>query len=472
MQGIVSLRLLFLYTGILFFVNVHAQLSLLPAVNSPSEGVIIQDIVVTGNRLTKESVILREVLFRIGDTIQPAGLNELIEASSENILKTSLFHTATIDQVFKGDSVSIIITVTERWYWWIWPMLEYPDRNFNDWWQHHDLSRLSTGLFFQHENAGGRMEKLNIKAMAGYRTLLEASYEIPYINRSKSVGMGLFTSYSTQHEINYITQDNKQLFYQGDQLMLRTASIATNVHYRPGTRITHYLSFQYTSLRMEDSIRYLNPEYLLTERTNPQYFSISYLLKADYRDNRAYPLKGYYMETELTHLFNLNEAYNQQSARTSLRGYLPVLKNIYAASEFTFRLTNPEIKPYYLQNVMGFDRNYVRGYEYMVIEGPHYWIFKSHAMLNILPLRTIRIPFIRSEKFNAIPLSIYAGPHLDAGQTFPSINSNINPMQKELLVGYGLGIDFITYYDKVMRCEYTFRHKGASGFFLHFMATI
>jgi len=472
MPSIVSIRLFLLYTVILLFINVHAQLPLLPAIDSTSDGLIVQDIVVTGNRLTKESVILREVLFSIGDTIQPTGIIALMETSTENILKTSLFHRATIDLVFKGDSVSFIITVTERWYWWIWPMLEYPDRNFNDWWQHRDLTRLSAGLFFQHENAGGRMEKLNIKAMAGYRTYLEASYVWPYINRSKSVGIGLFTSYSTQHEINYATENNKQLFYQAEQIMLNTKSISANLHFRPGTNITHYLNLQYFSFQLNDSIRHLNPEYLSSSETEPQFFKISYLLKADYRDNRAYPLKGLYLETELAHLSSLVEYNNQQSLRSSLRGYLPLTRKLYAASEFTFRLTNPEIKPYYLQNALGFDRNYVRGYEYMVIEGPHYWIFKTHAKLNILPLKTILIPFIKSEKFNTIPLSIYAGPHLDAGQTFPAINPIINPLQKKLLIGYGFGIDFVTYYDKVVRCEYTFRHKGASGLFIHFMATI
>lgn len=351
-------------------------------------------------------------------------------------------------------------------------MLEYPDRNFNDWWQHRDLTRLSAGLFFQHENAGGRMEKLNIKILAGYQTHLEASYEWPYINISKSVGIGLFTSYSTQREINFATISNKQIFYHGSQFMLHATTLAANLHYRPGTKTTHYFNLQYLSFHLSDSIRYLNPEYLNSLITQPHFLGISYLLKADFRDNRAYPLKGFYIETELAHLFNLNESYNQQSFRTSLRGYLPLARILFAASEFTLRLTNPDTKPYYLQNALGFDRNYVRGYEYMVIEGPHYWLFKTHAKLNILPLMTIRIPYIRSEKFNTIPLSIYVGPHLDAGQTFPAINTIVNPLQKELLVGYGLGIDFITYYDKVMRCEYTFRHKGASGFFLHFMAAI
>lgn len=483
MPGIGILRVLLFTIGIVFLVDAHAQMPEPSFDTSYHDILIVQDIVVTGNKLTKESIILREVLFDTGDTIQQADLKALIVKSRENILKTSLFHTVSIDQILqksKNDPVTgqgikqltIVITITERWYWWIWPMLEYPDRNFNDWWQHRDLTRLSAGLYFQHENAGGRMEKLNIKALAGYRTYLEASYEWPYINRSKSVGIGLFTSYSTQHEINYTTEENKQLFYQGNQLMLRTASIAANLHYRPATKITHYLNFQYTSFQVADSIRYLNPEYLLSTRTKPQYFSISYLLKADYRDNRAYPLKGFYMETELAHLINLNEAYNQQSFRTSFRSYLPLVRNLYAAAEFTFRLTNPEIKPYYLQNALGFDRNYVRGYEYMVIEGPHYWIFKTQARLNILPLKIIRVPFIKSEKFNTIPLSIYAGPHLDAGQAFPAINPAINPLQNGLLIGYGFGIDFVTYYDKVVRCEYTFRHKGASGLFIHFMATI
>jgi hypothetical protein len=48
----------------------------------------------------------------------------------------------------------------------------------------------------------------------------------------------------------------------------------------------------------------------------------------------------------------------------------------------------------------------------------------------------------------------------------------LNPLANDLLVGYGLGIDLVTYYDWVIRFEYSFNKKGESGFFIHFMPSI
>ncbi len=432
---------------------------------------LVAEIVVKGNKHTSESIILREIPFHKGDTLDFTEVTNLINVSSQNILKTSLFHTATMAYETDEGEIAFTVYVTERWYWWVWPLIEIPDRNFNDWWQHRDLSRLSAGLHYQHENVRGKMEKLNIKALGGYRTHLEGSYDWPYINLKKSMGLGIFASYTSQHEVNYETVDNKQVFYEGKEIMLQSFVMAANLKYRPGTHLTHSLTLQYWQPRFNDSIRFLNPEYLITT-SNPQLTGVTYLLKADYRDNRYYPLNGFYAETEAGYLADVNQQYNQRSIRTSLRGYLPLTNQLYAASEFTFRFTAPRIKPYYLQNALGYNREFIRGYEYLVIEAPHYWIFKSHLKYAAVPLKIFKVPFICSEKINTIPLSIYAGPHFDTGKAFPELENSTNSLQGKLLMGYGAGIDLVTYYDKVFRFEYTFRHNGQSGIFIHFMAMI
>ncbi|MGE5383689.1 MAG: hypothetical protein ACM3PX_09710 [Omnitrophica WOR_2 bacterium] len=434
--------------------------------------IIVDKIIIVGNEQTDESIIARELLFHEGDTLQTKDLSRLIAASKENILKTLLFHDAIIVNDGISEHITFLVRVSERWYWWIWPLIENPDRNFNDWWQHHDLSRLSAGLHYQHENARGRSEKLHIKGLAGYRTYVEASYEWPYINSSKTIGAGFYTSYSSQKEINFATENNRQVFYHGQHVMLKSFLIGGSIRYRPGNYVTNSLTVQFSSLTFNDTLQSLNPDYLKSTIDNPKLVSLSYLIKADYRDNRTYPLKGYYLESELGYLVNLNNNFNVQSWRTSIRGHVKAANRLYAAAELALKLTFPEVKPYYLQNALGFDRNFVRGYEYMVIEGAHYWLAKTQLRYAVLPGIEIHVPFVKSERFNTIPLSIYAGPHLDAGRVFPSINPDINPLEGKVLCGYGFGIDFVTYYDKVLRCEYTFRCDGLSGFFLHFMAMI
>ena len=63
---------------------------------------------------------------------------------------------------------------------------------------------------------------------------------------------------------------------------------------------------------------------------------------------------------------------------------------------------------------------------------------------------------------------------LDMGYSdnlYPDESLN-NKLENTLLVGYGTGIDFVTYYDLVLRLEYSFNRMSEHGFFVHFMAPI
>ena len=42
-----------------------------------------------------------------------------------------------------------------------------------------------------------------------------------------------------------------------------------------------------------------------------------------------------------------------------------------------------------------------------------------------------------------------------------------NPLSNRWLYGYGVGLDFIAFYDKVVKLEWTWRATGGGGFFLN-----
>jgi hypothetical protein len=45
----------------------------------------------------------------------------------------------------------------------------------------------------------------------------------------------------------------------------------------------------------------------------------------------------------------------------------------------------------------------------------------------------------------------------------------MNNMSNSFLYGTGVGLDFVTYYDKVFRFEYSVNAKGEGGIFIHFI---
>src|SRR5688500_6080406 len=95
----------------------------------------ISEIHISGNKLTRESVILRELPFRQGDTLSLEVLRSREARARELILNTSLFNTVNIDDTVYGDKVDIYIRVKERFP--LEPTVHFAiaDRNFNGWWQ-------------------------------------------------------------------------------------------------------------------------------------------------------------------------------------------------------------------------------------------------------------------------------------------------------------------------------------------------
>ena len=45
-------------------------------------------------------------------------------------------------------------------------------------------------------------------------------------------------------------------------------------------------------------------------------------------------------------------------------------------------------------------------------------------------------------------------------------------LDNKFIYGTGMGLDFVTYYDKVLRLEYGINDMGETGLFIHFVAPI
>ena len=105
-----TLTLFFL---ILFSCLIRAQVS-----NGISNDyLIIRNIIIEGNNVTKSRIIERELVFAIGDTIKKMELLPSIERSRENLLNIFLFNFVSFDaEHYPGNRIDIIINVTERWY--------------------------------------------------------------------------------------------------------------------------------------------------------------------------------------------------------------------------------------------------------------------------------------------------------------------------------------------------------------------
>ncbi|MFN8145175.1 MAG: hypothetical protein U0073_12210 [Bacteroidia bacterium] len=440
-----------------------------------SSFVTVNDIVIIGNKITKEHVILRELTFHKFDSLQVYSVEKLLRRSEENLLNTSLFNSARITWLREGSSLRAFIILAERWYIFPLPVFELAERNFNVWWENKDLNRIVYGGILNWNNFRGRNEVLAASLRLGYTQRLSFYYNIPYLNKKQNAGLTISYSYSRNHQVGYQTFGNKTKYYKDENFFARTDyGGSVQYIYRQGLYETHAAEVGYRTAAIEDTVALLNTDYFGDGMKNIRYFTFRYFFKSDHRDLVAYPLKGRYFDFE----FNqrgfgfLKDDIQNSSVTTRLKKHWKLSNRFYYAAGFTGMYTVNKYTPYFLYRGLGYGKDFLRGYEYYVIDGKQYGLLKTNVKFALLKQHSVHAGFIPLTKFNTIPYAFYINLYGDAGYVNDPLYKTGNPLANSWLFSYGTGLDFVTYYDIVFRFEYSINKLGESGFFLHFTAPI
>ncbi len=443
---------------------------------------IVRNITITGNKTTKDFIILRELTFKVGDTIRYADSAKQFTQSERNLNNTSLFNFMTITAIVGApDSISpqliINIDVKERWYTWPAPIFDVQEPNLNTWWRNgHNFERASYGALITRYNFRGRRETVAAIAKFGYTQQFGGQYSIPFLNRKKTIGITVTGLYTRNHEVSYATRNNVLVFYNDPENRIRKeVSASAKMSYRRGIYQRNTLELKFIDLSVFDTVVDLRNDYFVNGSDRMRYFTLSYQYVRDYRDAKAYPLNGYYFDAELTHhgLSILpEENLDVTFVAVSARKWFQVAKSrVFAAAMARVRWLPGPLPPYYHQRALGFS-TYVRGFEYYVIDGQSYVVAKSSVKYQLLKPRIFKFKWFPVEKFNTIHLAIYTGIFCDAAYVEDRASTILdnNKLGNSWISGYGAGVDIVTYYDVVVRFEYTFNNLGEGGFFVHFGA--
>jgi outer membrane protein assembly factor BamA len=442
-----------------------------------SRQVVIHSIKIEGNLRTKTSIVLRELAFHESDTVSGADFKRKLKAGRENIFNTSLFNFVTIDTVPRGGwplNMDVLIRVVERWYVWPWPFFEISDRNFNTWVETTDLSRLSYGIDLTIQNVRGHNETLKFPVHYGFNQKVGFSYRIPYLDSRKIAGIGFGAEFSRNHEVIVETRFNKTVYYKDPANFPRQNLYAfAELLVRPTFYARHTFRAGFNAWFFSDSLLKV-PGYMADTSRQLNYFSVYYQYKNDHRDEQFYPLKGYYFDVEMDQNGLWSSPVNEFFIKTNVREYQQIWKRWYFASGFTLKLTLTPQPPYFMQRGLGYGREFVRGYEYYVIDGRDFILWKNNLKFTLVPRHDLTLDFLRSPKFNRVPYALYLNVFGDAGYVWYDGDrpDKSNDLRNSILVGYGAGLDFTTYYDIVIRLELSVNRKGVPGVYLHFMAPI
>jgi outer membrane protein assembly factor BamA len=431
------------------------------------ENIIISNINITGNKVTKDKIILRELLFNIGDTINIADIDSITIHNRENLENTSLFNFVTITNRVEGNLINVNIDLIERWYIWPMPILEQADRNISSFLHEKDWSRINYGMFLAIENFRGRNESLRFKARFGYKEHYGVGYEIPGIDKKQKHGIYLEASYFRQKELSFKTLNNKLTYYRNfNNYSKYRARFIFNYRYRKDIYNYHLFSVQYNNAIISDTVRKLNPNYFGDANMTFQYINLEYNYTLDKRDIQYYPLSGYYFNASINNKGLFFKETNTTQLNANFRWYKNIVKRINISQKIAGKLSNNYDQEYFIIEGLGYTEN-IRGYEYYVIDGNSFIVFNNNLKFTLLPKKVFNYPIIPWSQFKKSFIAIYLNAYLDLGYVDNKYTSQTNNMTNSWQYGYGLGIDFVTYYDSVLRIEYSLTKYNQKGIYIH-----
>jgi outer membrane protein assembly factor BamA len=435
----------------------------------------VKNIIVTGNTSTKEYIILREIQFSKGDSIVISKLNQELEQARQLVYNTTLFTEVKIEAaVVSAYDIIVMVTVRERWYIYPIPQFKPVDRNFNEWIKTYNasLQRVNYGLKFVHYNLSGRRDLLRIYLLTGFSRDFSFSYNAPYSNKALTEGFVISAGYSQKKEIAYKTDyNNNLLFYRSDSLRSKFigSTIYANIGYtlRKGFFVKHFFNLGLSKLTVSDSILLPknNPHYLNTGKTDATIFELAYAWQYVNVDNVLYATKGKTATISLSKRgLGFTGGVNALTFEGSLNRYFDFGRKWYSSIQMNAKLRLPFEQAYINQRGLGYNDSYLRGLEYLVIDGVGTGLIKSTLKKKVFDFK-IPIPF-KLKSLSYIPFTIFAKTYADLGYAFNKKEFATN-LNNRLLYTGGFGIDILTFYDVNLRLEYSFNQLNQKGLFLH-----
>ncbi|HEY8936338.1 MAG TPA: hypothetical protein VIM65_13990, partial [Cyclobacteriaceae bacterium] len=240
--------------------------------------------------------------------------------------------------------------------------------------------------------------------------------------------------------------------------------------YRNSFYQTHSLRAEYSTAWISDSILIKNENYFGPGRRRQYYGGLTYTFLSEHRDVIAYPLNGYQTLAIVSKTgLGLGDDLNKFEINVSLSNFKDLKRGFYFANYANVYWSTSHGVPYANYSALGYRKQFVKGYETYVIEGPYYFLNKATLKKRIFS-RKINWELM-PRGFEYIPLSLYLKSYCDLGyvRNYPYYQeNNFNTrLSNTLLAGVGGGLDIVASYDVVLRLEYTMNAQGKNGFYFH-----
>jgi len=426
----------------------------------------ISAIEITGNKKTRAYVILRELPFKVGDSISKDSLVILNTIAQQQLVNTALFLEVKVNESeLDSTNVTINVHLKERWYFFPLPYFRWVDRNFNQWWneQNRSLDRVNYGINLRQGNVSGNNDKLTVGLISGYTQQSVVKYQIPFIDKKLKFGMGVGWAQFNQKEVNYTTLNNKQVFLRTEEVIRKGYRANANLTYRPNLYERQALQVGFGNELISDSAFAVAPNFLPNHKKAYSYLDINWSYSKVRFDYNAYPTKGASTEIALFQRFSKESNLSAFQFRQVVAHPITPARFILAES-LTIGRTMQQSN-YSDRKLMGYGLMQMNGLEYYVVDGNAATLFKaafhqrigSYTVVN--PLTKKFLPIVK--------YTFWIKAFTNLGYVYSQEKNKSNPLANSLLRTAGIGLDLISIYDFVLNMEYSINQLGDKGLYLH-----
>ena len=451
--GYSCLVFIFIFIGQIGYAQVHAQIK-------------ISAIEITGNKKTRAYVILRELPYKVGDSISRDSLVILNTIAQQQLFNTALFLEVKVNESeLDSTNVTINVQLKERWYFFPLPYFRWVDRNFNQWWneQNRSLDRVNYGINLRQGNVSGNNDKLTVGLISGYTQQSVVKYQIPFIDKKLKFGMGVGWAQFNQKEVNYTTLNNKQVFLRTEEVIRKGYRANANLTYRPNLYERQALQVGFGNESISDSAFAVAPNFLPNHKKAYSYLDINWSYSKVRFDYNAYPTKGASTEIALFQRFSKESNLSAFQFRQVVAHPITPARFILAES-LTIGRTMQQSN-YSDRKLMGYGLMQMNGLEYYVVDGNAATLFKA-ALHQRIGSYTVVNPL--TKKFLPIvKYTFWIKAFTNLGYVYSQEKNKSNPLANSLLRTAGIGLDLISIYDFVLNMEYSINQLGDKGLYLH-----
>ncbi len=400
------------------------------------QSIKIDSVLIIGNKITEQDIILRELTFSVGDTVN----YETLKYNRERIYSLGIFTHVELNITESTNANVLVISVEESWYIYPIPFVELEDK---------DWDKISYGVYLVVKNFRGRNETISSRGALGYDPSLNINYTNPYLIRDKNIYFSAQLAY-----VDALNKSNTAEIIYGGEFSHKfiSASVSAGKRIMLYHRVGLNLSFDYIE----------TPQYVKTISASNDRIDKVISLGANYiydtRDLAQFPREGMFASFEFkTKGLGLDEI-NYQVMTIDFREYRKIIGELGAKWRVASRMTFGDNVPYYDRSYLGLGER-IRGYYTTEQEGHEYYLGSlelNYPLIKELNINFDFVPLLPKELLSyrvALYLSLFTdtgATRLD-GRTIGIKNFNS---------GYGAGLTLLVLPYNILRVEHAFDEFG------------